>query len=478
MTIANKSKIFCTIGPKTQSVEMLTKLYDAGMTVARLNFSHGTHEYHAATIVNIRKMIKESKTEKTLAIMLDTKGPEIRTGKLVGGTDKALKMGQHFVFHSDISRIGDENATYMTYDELVDTVKVGGTILVDDGLIGCTVLEINKAKKEVLVRVENNGMLGENKGINLPEVSVQLPAITEKDAGDLRFGVQQGVDLIAASFIRKASDVHEIRKIVGNKIKIISKIESQEGLDNFDEILEASDGIMAARGDLGVEVPVECVARYQKMMITKCNAVGKPIVTATQMLESMIVNPRPTRAEATDVANAILQGSDAVMLSGETAKGAFPINAVSTMSAICREAELDINYPEMYRAIRANTVIPQSISEAVAASAVKTSNNLEAAMIVVLTESGTSAQTVCKYRPICPILAITTDPQVARQCQILRGVYPKAVASMANTEQVIAEAVAHGIANGMCKKGDAIVVTSGILANVHGNTNIMRVVRA
>ncbi|KAJ3068646.1 hypothetical protein HDU98_008206 [Podochytrium sp. JEL0797] len=473
-----KSKIFCTIGPKTQSIEMLTKLHDAGMTVARLNFSHGSHEYHAQTIANIRQMVKESKNPRTVAIMLDTKGPEIRTGKLVGGTDKALKMGQEFVFHSDITRVGDSEQTYMTYDELCGTVKVGGTILVDDGLIGCTVLAIDHVKKEVLVRVENDGMLGENKGINLPEVSVQLPAITEKDAGDLRFGVEQGVDLIAASFIRKASDVHEIRRLIaGTNIKIISKIESQEGLDNFDEILEASDGIMAARGDLGVEVPVECVARYQKMMIRKCNAAGKPVVTATQMLESMIVNPRPTRAEATDVANAILDGSDAVMLSGETAKGAFPIHAVTMMSKICREAEADINYSELYPQLRRQLVLPISVSEAVASSAVKTSWDVHAALVIVLTQTGTTAQAICKYRPIAPVLAVTASDQVARQCQIMRGIYPFVVDSMANTEDVITRAMLWGVKMGMAKKGDPVVVTSGIIENISGSTNVMRVLK-
>ncbi|ORY49843.1 pyruvate kinase [Rhizoclosmatium globosum] len=441
-----KSKIICTIGPKTQSVEQLGKLIEAGLTVARLNFSHGSHEYHAQTIANIRTYIKNSKNPRSVAILLDTKGPEIRTGKL------------------DASKLGDETQAYTTYLELADSVKVGDRILVDDGLIGTEVIEVRPEAKEVVVRVENDGFIGENKGINLPGVTVQLPAITEKDAGDLQFGIEQGVDFIAASFIRKAADVLEIRRIIkGTNIKIISKIESQEGLDNFDEILAVSDGIMVARGDLGVEVPVETVARYQKMMIRKCNAAGKPVVTATQMLESMIVNPRPTRAEATDVANAVLDGSDCVMLSGETAKGAFPVLAVEMMAKICREAEADINYSELYPQLRRQLVLPISVSEAVASSAVKTSWDVHAALIIVLTQTGNTAQAICKYRPIAPVLAVTASDQVARH--------------MEGTENIIHRAMLWGVKMGMAKRGDPVVVTSGVIESVAGSTNIMRVLK-
>lgn len=304
---------------------MLGKLACAGMNVMRLNFSHGSHEYHAQTIANLGTWIAENpKLAKTVAVLLDTKGPEIRSGKLVGGVDHKLVAGEAFMFHNDTTILGDSKQVWTTYPHLATTVKVGDRILVDDGLIGMLVTEVDPAKGQVMCIIENNGLLGETKGVNLPGNVVQLPAITPKDASDIQFGIKHNVDFIAASFIRKPADVAEIRALIkGTNIKIISKIENEEGIHNFDAILAVSDGIMVARGDLGVEIPVEQVARFQKMMIRKCNAVGKPVITATQMLESMIVNPRPTRAEATDVANAILDGSDCVMLSGETAKGLY-----------------------------------------------------------------------------------------------------------------------------------------------------------
>jgi pyruvate kinase len=290
--------------------------------------------------------------------------------------------------------------------------------------------------------------------------------------------VEQGVDFIAASFIRKAVDVHEIRALLGDSgIKIISKIENQEGLDNFDAILAASDGIMVARGDLGVEVPVEMVARYQKMMIRKCNAAGKPVVTATQMLESMVVNPRPTRAEATDVANAVLDGTDCVMLSGETAKGAFPVQAVEIMGKICREAEVDINYAELYPSIRRQIKLPISVTEAVSSSAVKTSWDVHAALIIVLTETGTTAQAIAKYRPIAPVLAVTSSAQAARQCLIMRGIYPLHVERMDGTDNLVHRAMLWGVKMGMAHRGDSVVVTSGVLEGQTGSTNLMRVLK-
>ncbi|KAL2918238.1 Pyruvate kinase [Polyrhizophydium stewartii] len=473
-----KTKIICTIGPKTQSVEMLGKLVEAGMNVMRMNFSHGSHEYHATTVANLRKYLASTKTPKTVAVLLDTKGPEIRSGKLVDHTDKKLKAGTRFTFHNDQSRLGDETQVSTTYTSLARTVKAGDRILVDDGLIGMRVDEVDLETNEVHCTVENDGMLGETKGVNLPGNIVDLPAITEKDAGDIQFGIEQGVDFIAASFIRKASDVLEIRKLIeGTGIRIISKIENQEGLENFDEILAVSDGIMVARGDLGVEIPVEQVARFQKMMIRKCNVAGKPVVTATQMLESMIVNPRPTRAEATDVANAVLDGSDCVMLSGETAKGSFPVQAVEMMAKICREAEIDINYSELYPALRRQLRLPIGIAEAVASSAVKTSWDVHAALIIVLTQTGNTAIAVSKYRPIAPVLAVTASPQSARQCQVLRGIYPLVVDSMEGTENIIHRAMLWGVKMGMAERDDSVVVTSGVLEDTAGSTNIMRVLK-
>lgn len=473
-----KSKIICTIGPKTQSSEKLGNLIEAGMNVMRMNFSHGTHEYHGQTILNLRAYLNSCKSPKTVAILLDTKGPEIRSGKLVDHCDKKLIAGSTFTFHNDDSILGDSTQVSTSYKSLAKTVVPGDRILVDDGLIGMLVTAVNVEKSTVTCTVENDGMLGETKGVNLPGKVIDLPAITKKDAGDIQFGIENKVDFIAASFIRKASDVLEIRKIIeGTCIKIISKIENQEGLDNFDEILDVSDGIMVARGDLGVEIPVEQVARYQKMMIRKCNAAGKPVVTATQMLESMIVNPRPTRAEATDVANAVLDGSDCVMLSGETAKGAFPTLAVQMMANICREAEADINYSELYPSLRRQLRLPISVSEAVAANAVKTSWDVHAALIVVLTQSGSTATNISKYRPIAPVLAVTSSEQVARQVQVLRGIYPLLVDSMSGTENIIHRAMLWGVKMGMAQAGDNVVVTSGVLEDVSGSTNIMRVLQ-
>ncbi|KAI9094440.1 pyruvate kinase [Phlyctochytrium arcticum] len=464
------------LGPKTQSSEMLGKLIEAGMNVSRMNFSHGSHEYHAQTIKNLRAYLDATKTPKTVAILLDTKGPEIRY--LVGGTDKKLKAGARFTFHNNESVLGDETQVSTSYKSLPTSVKAGDRILVDDGLIGMQVIEVKQDTKEVICVIENDGQLGETKGVNLPGIRVDLPAITEKDAGDIKFGVEQGVDFVAASFIRKASDVLEIRKLIeGSGIKIISKIENQEGLENFDEILAVSDGIMVARGDLGVEIPVEQVARYQKMMIRKCNAAGKPVITATQMLESMIVNPRPTRAEATDVANAVLDGSDCVMLSGETAKGSFPIEAIEMMAKICREAEIDINYTELYPSIRRQVRLPISISETIASSAVKTSWDVHAALIIVLTQTGNTATAISKYRPIAPVLAVTSSPQAARQCQVLRGIYPMLVDNMEGTDNILHRAMLWGVKMGMAQRNDPVVVTSGVLEARAGSTNIMRVLK-
>lgn len=411
-----------------------------------------------------------------IAIMLDTKGPEIRTGKLKDGKDIRLTRGSPFNFYTDYSIVGDENGVSVSYASLSTSLKVGDRILVDDGLISFSV--IGAVDGCVKTTIQNDGLLGEVKGVNLPKIKVDLPALTEKDISDIKFGIEQGVDFIAASFVRKASDVLSIRELLGDSnIKIISKIENEEGLQNFDEILEVSDGIMVARGDLGVEIPVEQVFRAQKMMIKKCNISGKPCITATQMLESMIVNPRPTRAEATDVANAVLDGSDCVMLSGETAKGAYPIEAVAIMALICGEAEVDINYAEVYASLRKSIKLPISISEAIASSAVKTAWDIQAPLIIALTESGNTALAVSKYRPIPPVVAVTANEQVCRQMQVLRGIYPILVMTMQGTEKVIASAIKHSMSSWMAIEGDSCVVTSGNIEQVAGSTNILRVMK-
>ena len=333
-----KTKIVCTIGPASESKDMLAKLVQAGMNVMRLNFSHGDYDEHGARIQNVREVSKE--LGKKVAILLDTKGPEIRTMSLEDG-DVLLEAGQTFILTTDQSVVGNKERVAVTYEDFAKDLSVGNTVLLDDGLIQLTVTEIKG--NDVICRVENTGELGGKKGVNLPGVSVRLPALSEKDKSDIVWGAGQNVDFVAASFIRKASDVDEIRALLkangGEDVKIISKIENQEGVDNFDAILEASDGIMVARGDLGVEIPVEEVIFAQKMMIKKCILARKPVITATQMLDSMIKNPRPTRAEAGDVANAILDGTDAVMLSGESAKGKYPAETVEIMAQICERTD-------------------------------------------------------------------------------------------------------------------------------------------
>lgn len=449
----------------------------AGMNVIRLNFSHGDHEYHAETIANAREVMSE--TRRICALLLDTKGPEIRTGLLSNGGEVELVKDQEFTLVTDESVLGDNTRVAIQYKNLSKVLKVGDRVLIDDGLIACTVLEITA--DAVRCRVENNGSLGQRKGVNLPGVVVDLPAVTQKDIADIKFAVQHGMDFIAASFVRKAQDVLTIREalgVQGRGIQIIAKIESQEGLDNFDEILKVSDGIMVARGDLGVEIPIEQVALAQKMMIRKCNAAGKYVITATQMLESMIKNPSPTRAEASDVANAVYDGTDCVMLSGETAKGLYPVEAVKMMSDICREAESTTDYRSAFNTIRvANQSSQTSIAEAIASSAVKAAFDLRAAVIICLTETGSTARLVAKYRPGCPVLTITANEQVARQTMTTRGLFPLLVGSMIGTDSLIHRAVIAAQKLEMCAVGDLVVITSGVKEAVSGATNIMKILQ-
>ncbi|OFC61968.1 pyruvate kinase PykF [Candidatus Erwinia dacicola] len=461
-----KTKIVCTIGPKTESEEMLTNLLDAGMNVMRLNFSHGNYEEHGQRITNLRNVM--SKSGHQAAILLDTKGPEIRTMKLEGGTDASLKAGQTFIFTTDQSVIGNTNTVAVTYPGFAADLKIGNTVLVDDGLIGMEVTEVTESI--VVCKVLNNGDLGENKGVNLPGVSIQLPALADKDKRDLIFGCEQGVDFVAASFIRKRSDVIEIREYLkahgGEHIQIISKIENQEGLNNFDDILDASDGIMVARGDLGVEIPVEEVIFAQKIMIKKCNRARKVVITATQMLDSMIKNPRPTRAEAGDVANAILDGTDAVMLSGESAKGKYPLESVTIMATICertdRVMKSRIDFQHDNRKMR--------ITEAVCRGAVETAEKLKSPLIVVATEGGKSAKSIRKYFPNATILALTTNQQTARQLLLSKGIITSVVNEIASTDYFYRLGKEAAIASGYALKGEIVVMVSGALVP-SGTTN-------
>ncbi|EHC36548.1 Pyruvate kinase [Salmonella enterica subsp. enterica serovar Gaminara str. A4-567] len=477
-----KTKIVCTIGPKTESEEMLSKMLDAGMNVMRLNFSHGDYAEHGQRIQNLRNVM--SKTGKKAAILLDTKGPEIRTIKLEGGNDVSLKAGQTFTFTTDKSVVGNNEIVAVTYEGFTSDLSVGNTVLVDDGLIGMEVTAIEGNK--VICKVLNNGDLGENKGVNLPGVSIALPALAEKDKQDLIFGCEQGVDFVAASFIRKRSDVVEIREHLkahgGENIQIISKIENQEGLNNFDEILEASDGIMVARGDLGVEIPVEEVIfaqkmgaqkmmieksrGAQKMMIEKCIRARKVVITATQMLDSMIKNPRPTRAEAGDVANAILDGTDAVMLSGESAKGKYPLEAVSIMATICERTDRVMNSRLDYN----NDSRKLRITEAVCRGAVETAEKLEAPLIVVATQGGKSARAVRKYFPDATILALTTNEVTARQLVLSKGVVSQLVKEINSTDDFYRLGKDVALQSGLAQKGDVVVMVSGALVP-SGTTN-------
>ena len=459
-----KTKMVCTIGPKSESKEMLTKLANAGMNVMRLNFSHGDYEEHGARINTIREIMAEG--GKRVAVLLDTKGPEIRTIKLQGGNDVALVAGQDFTLTTDKTVVGDTTKVAVTYEGLTKDLKPGNTVLLDDGLVGMTVKEV--VGNEVRCIVKNNGDLGENKGVNLPGVAVQLPALAEKDIADLKFGCEQKVDFVAASFIRKADDVKQVRKVLddngGQAIKIISKIENQEGLDNFDEILELSDGIMVARGDLGVEIPVEEVPFAQKMMIEKCNEAGKMVITATQMLDSMMKNPRPTRAEAGDVANAILDGTDAVMLSGESAKGKYPEIAVQTMAKICERTDKEL---DKYGAISYE-------NEAIARGAVEAAENLNAKAIIVLTESGSTARNIRKSFPTAKIIALTTNEITANQLMLSRGVYPVVVAEVKEAEAFFKVALDVAASQEFIQDGDIVVLTAGINSAV-GTTNTIKV---
>jgi len=466
-----KTKIVCTIGPSSESLPALKQLIAAGMNVARLNFSHGDYEEHGNRIKNIRQACQE--LNKTVAILLDTKGPEIRTGKLKEESYE-LVQDEHIVLTTE-EIIGDNKRISVTYKDLPRDVQVGSTILIDDGLIGLSVVDIRGS--EIECRIVNGGTIKSKKGVNVPGVRISLPGITEKDASDIIFGIQQGVDFIAASFVRKASDVLEIRQLLeehnASHIQIISKIENQEGVDNLDEILEVSDGLMVARGDLGVEIPAEEVPLVQKLMIKKCNYVGKPVITATQMLDSMQRNPRPTRAEASDVANAIFDGTDAIMLSGETAAGKYPVESVLTMSRIAERAESALEYREMF--LRQSTAQQTTITEAISQSVANSALDLDARAIITPTESGNTARMVSKYRPKAPIVAVTPNEQVVRRLSLVWGVLPIKGEHVPNTDDLFQHAVDNAIKAGLIRLGDLVIITAGVPVGRSGTTNLMKV---
>lgn len=473
--VVKKTKIVCTIGPASESIETLTTLVESGMNVARLNFSHGSHEEHLERIKNVREV--EKITGKRVAILLDTKGPEIRTHNMKDHKVVELEKGSTVrIYMHEVE--GDATQFSVTYAQLIDDVHIGSHILVDDGLVDLLVTAIDKANDCLVTVVENSGAIKDKKGVNVPGVSIKLPGITEKDEDDIRFGLENDIDFIAASFVRKAEDVLEIREILEETdnlaVKIIPKIENQEGVDNLESIIAASDGLMVARGDLGVEIPTEKVPICQKEMIRKCNEAGKPVITATQMLDSMQKNPRPTRAEASDVANAIFDGTDAIMLSGETAAGEYPVEAVQTMARIAIETESQLEVlGENKRTLKEYEL--SSVSEGIAQSVAHTAHNLGIDTIVAATESGYTAQLISKYRPKSVILAVTFSESTAHKLLLSRSVEPVVVARPNNTDEMMHLATQVSKEKGYATDGENILITAGVPVGETGTTNLMKV---
>lgn len=473
-----KTKIVCTMGPNTDNREIMKELALNGMDVARFNFSHGDHAEHKH-----RLEILESVREELgipIASLLDTKGPEIRTGKLKDGKKVTLKEGALYTLTTE-EIVGDETRGYINYAGLAEDVKPGDRILIDDGLIELHVREVNGT--DIVCRIENGGELGEKKGVNVPGVRVKLPALTDKDKEDIRFGVDAGFDFVAASFVRNADAIREIREILdekGSAMQIIAKIENEEGIENIDSIIEASDGIMVARGDMGVEIPAEKVPHIQKMIIRKCNLACKVVITATQMLDSMIRNPRPTRAEVSDVANAVYEGTDAVMLSGETAMGSYPIEAVRMMSQIAEESEKYLDYM-FYQRRKVSAENLRNISNTVCYSSVATASDLEAPVIVAPSVSGFTTRMLSKWRPKALIAGLSPSMTAVRQMQLYWGVKPFHAKRAESTDALLFASVELLKEKGIVKEGEIVVATAGVVtrANRHepvADTNIMRVI--
>lgn len=469
-----KTKMIFTIGPASDSEEVLRKFIRIGMNAARLNFSHGDHESHKEKIELIKRLRKEE--QSATAILLDIKGPKIRTHKFSNG-EAELKDGDEFIFSCGEEILGDNNKCSISYSELYEDIKPGGSILVDDGLLEFKVKEVKG--KDIICEVVEGGIIKDHKGVNVPNVKIKLPAVTEKDRSDLIFGCEMGVDFVAASFIRKAEDVLEVREILdshdGKDIKIISKIESQEGVDNIDSIIEVTDGVMVARGDMGVEIPLENVPIIQKEIIKKCNQAGKIVITATQMLDSMIRNPRPTRAEASDVCNAIFDGTDAIMLSGESASGSFPIEAASTMAKIAKKAEANLDYHYLLRRLKDPNPNPDAFADAISYSAAKTANKFPTKAIVAATQTGSTAKILSKYKPSCPIIAITPYEKVRRSLALNFGIISKKCAYFNNTDEIVNEARKVAKEYEIAKKGDNIMVAAGFPTSITGGTNMLKI---
>ena len=468
-----KTKIICTLGPAVDSPDMIRALIRGGMNAARFNFSHGTHEEQLARL-NMFKSVRDSMSYP-VATVLDTKGPEIRI-KGFGAKSVELKTGDDFTLTAE-DIVGDAHKVSVTYANLPAEVEPGTKILIDDGLVGIEVKEIEG--QDILCTVVNGGTLSANKSINIPGAHIQLPALTERDIADIRFGIENDFDFIAASFVRKASDIEEIRQILhtygGENIQIIAKIENQEGVDNPDEIIAAADGIMVARGDLGVEIPAAQVPVLQKQMIRKGLHTGKLVVTATQMLDSMMRNPRPTRAEVSDVANAVFDGTTCVMLSGETASGKYPLEALETMHGIVTEAESAIDFwSQMHQFLEGPETVKPTINDAISHTCCLTAKDLGAAAITTTTNSGHTARMISRFHPSCPIAALTMREKVRRQLALCWGVYPYLTGEVTSTDRIFSLCAEVALKEGIAKNGDTIVVTAGVPLGRAMETNLLK----
>ena len=465
-----KTKIICTLGPAVDSEDMLRTLIRAGMDAARFNFSHGSHPEHLARL-NRLKSVRDA-MGRPVATILDTKGPEIRI-KSFDAKTVTLETGDPFTLTTD-DVVGDRSRVSVTYPKLHQELAPGQQVLIDDGLVAIRVEEI--AGHDIRCTVENGGTLSANKSINIPGVHIRLPALTEKDVADIRFGVENDFDYIAASFVRRAADVEAVRQVLrdcgGENVKIIAKIENQEGVDNMEEILAAADGIMVARGDLGVEIPAARVPVLQKQMIRKGLQAGKPVITATQMLDSMMRNPRPTRAEVSDVANAVFDGTGCVMLSGETAGGKYPVESLTAMAGIVTEAEQSIDY---WRRFQKQRITPASnINDAITHTCCLTAMDLNATAILAATSSGRTARMICRFRPACPVAALTMHEKVRRQLAICWGVIPLLTGEVNSTDRIFSLSAEVARKEGLVKNGDTVVITAGVPLGKSGSTNLIK----
>ncbi|MDP2858896.1 MAG: pyruvate kinase [Bacillota bacterium] len=483
-----KAKIVATIGPASQSPDILLQMIEAGVNVARFNFSHGNHETHGKWMETVRASAEACGVP--VALMIDTKGPEIRLGKFAGGS-ASLVEGSTFVLRTG-EVTGDSSQAWVRYPGIVGDAAGGREILLDDGNIALVVKSI--AADHIVTQVKSGGVITDGKKVNLPGCPVSLPSVSEQDMSDILFGLRCGADMVAASFVRKAQDVLDIRRIIeesGGSMMVIAKIESREGVDNLDEILAVADGLMVARGDLGVEIPTEEVPLLQKTMIDKAVRLGKPVITATQMLESMVQRPRPTRAEASDVANAILDGTDAVMLSAETATGRYPVESVKMMARIAEKTEGSPEFAHLMArysgtepatiaggGTQANGTTPASVTGAVSHASCTTAAELGAAAIITPTQSGHTTRMVAKHRPAAPIVAATTDPRLMRRLALLWGTYPVLIEATTNTDLLLERSVNAALASGIVREGDVVVITAGVPVGVPGTTNMMKVMFA